>query len=527
MFKAMFRFQRRRSSILFKFGMLFCVFILVNLLVCGVFTYMFQDRVFLARQVKQLRYISEYLSVMIHSRGNDFAIYQKYFLKNCKDMQIPKNFTHDDMLKSQEEYERLFAANHAGKILGETIQFEELTPEVQMAFAIARHEYYVLIFEEACRIFDLKYVYYIVPDFDKLEACYMLDAVREGRSEEEPDLLLTGEIVEQVMERHKFLWEAWNTGKTPTNYDVFNNEYGHTYAWYSPLFMNDEKLGLICTEIAVSSYNHAIFMNTIQQLTIIAIILTIAVVTLLYVINRFYIKRIKLLSQDIFRYSFSKDAKLAGIIEKRMHGRDEISELGNQTASMIMELENYMKSLVEITNQLLETKEQVNAMSALAKKDALTGVGNRNAYEQEIKRIDWQIADGKACFGIVMIDLNYLKRINDTYGHEHGNFALKKCCSLICETFENSPVFRIGGDEFVVLLENDSCDNVQNCIDKFNRNIESQTHDKKLQVWERVSAAIGYAKFDPRQDESVYNVFKRADKAMYARKVAMKATRNY
>ncbi len=527
MFNTVFNFQRRKSSILFKFGILFCVFILVNLLVCGVFTYMFQDGIYLSRQRRQLRYISEYLSVIIHSRGNDFAIYQKYFLKNYKNMRIPKTFTHDDMLKSQEKYERLFKANHAGKILGENIAFEELTPEVQNAFAIARHEYYLLMFEEACRIFELQYVYYIVPYFEKLEACYVLDGVREGRSEKDPDSLLLGETVEQVMERHKFLWEAWNTGKTPTNYDVFDNEYGHTYAWYSPLYVNGEKLGLICTEIKVSSYNHAIFMNTFHQLLIIAAILTIAVAILLFVINKFYIKRIKLLSQDIFRYSFSKDAKLAGIIEKRMNGRDEISELGNQTASMIMELENYMKSLVEITNQLLATKEQVNAMSALANKDALTGVGNRNAYEQEIKRMDWQIADGKACFGIVMIDLNYLKRINDTYGHEHGNFALKKCCGLICETFENAPVFRIGGDEFVVLLENDSCDNAQSCIDNFNRNIEAQKHDKNLQVWEQVSAAIGYAKFDPRQDESVYNVFKRADKAMYARKVAMKATRNY
>ena len=268
-----------------------------------------------------------------------------------------------------------------------------------------------------------------------------------------------------------------------------------------------------------------IIVNTINQLVIIAVILIISVIIVLFVINKFYISRLKHLAQDIFKYSFSKDAKLASIIEKATAGHDEISELGNQTASMIMELENYMQSLVSITNQLSETKEQVNAMSKLANKDALTGVKNRNAYEQQVKHLEWHIDDGKTEFAIVMADLNYLKRINDTYGHEYGNFALKKCCNMLCEVFEKSSVFRIGGDEFVIVLENDDSKNVNEKIKQFYELLDTQNNDTNLQAWEKISVAVGFARFEPSQDEGVANVFKRADKAMYSKKIAMKANR--
>ena len=50
------------------------------------------------------------------------------------------------------------------------------------------------------------------------------------------------------------------------------------------------------------------------------------------------------------------------------------------------------------------------------------------------------------------IDLNNLKTINDTYGHDKGNIAIMKLANMICEVFSKSPVFRIGGDEFAVIL---------------------------------------------------------------------------
>ena len=96
---------------------------------------------------------------------------------------------------------------------------------------------------------------------------------------------------------------------------------------------------------------------------------------------------------------------------------------------------------------------------------------------------------------------------------------------LICHTFEHSPVFRIGGDEFVIILETSDLKNLDKLVDDFNSKISELCNDENLEQWEKISAAIGYAVFNPEIDSSVENVFKRADKAMYARKKQMKAVR--
>ena len=513
-----------KNSILFKFAIIFLLFIVLTLIETGILTYAYQESSYRKQQEKKLHDIADYLSLVIQVNGRDFANYQDFFLKHCKELLVPIDFTIESISESRRKFIDLFEEKYSLKNLSDNINIEELNHDVKMAYGVNMYEYYYTLFEEAKRRFNIAYVYYIVPNSNDLTACYMIDCIREKLPGNENYILL-GDIVPEDPKKHKFLWEAWETGKSPNGYDIFDNEYGHTYAWYVPLYIDGEKLGLIGVEIFVANYNQAILINVLWQLLIIAGILIVAVLLMLYTINKLYISRIKHLAEDIFQYSSSKDAKLAGIIEKTTAGRDEIAELGNQTAAMIMELENYMKSLINITNQLSETKEQVHVMSKLANKDALTGVKNRNAYEEEIKHLEWQIADGKTNFGIAMADLNYLKRINDTYGHEHGNFALKKCCDMLCKVFNKSSVFRIGGDEFVIILENEDYEQIEEKINQFNNMLNEQKEDPSLQVWEKISAAIGFAKFEPSQDEGVSNVFKRADKAMYTRKLAMKANR--
>ena len=123
------------------------------------------------------------------------------------------------------------------------------------------------------------------------------------------------------------------------------------------------------------------------------------------------------------------------------------------------------------------------------------------------------------------VDLNFLKRINDTFGHEKGNVAITGLCRLVCKTFSHSPVFRIGGDEFVVILKNSDYEEASILVGKFNAEIEKFAANEDLLQWEKISAAIGYALYDEKIDSGYDNVFRRADKAMYERKKAMKAVR--
>ena len=161
----------------------------------------------------------------------------------------------------------------------------------------------------------------------------------------------------------------------------------------------------------------------------------------------------------------------------------------------------------------------------MANKDALTGIRNRAAYEKEMQRLEWELADGETDFAIAMIDLNFLKRINDTYGHEQGNYAIKKLCYIVCHVFEHSPVFRTGGDEFVVILKNEDFKNRDKLTEEFYSQLELLGGDESLEPWEKISAAIGVAVYDKEYDSSVDNVLKRADEIMYACKKDMKAVR--
>lgn len=105
-----------------------------------------------------------------------------------------------------------------------------------------------------------------------------------------------------------------------------------------------------------------------------------------------------------------------------------------------------------------------------------------------------------------------------------GDMALRKLSGLICTVFMHSPVFRIGGDEFVVILKNNDYDEVDELVAEFRAKIDEfeRADARELKPWERISAAIGFVRYDPNLDSDVAGTFRRADKQMYACKQQMK-----
>ena len=149
----------------------------------------------------------------------------------------------------------------------------------------------------------------------------------------------------------------------------------------------------------------------------------------------------------------------------------------------------------------------------MANRDALTNVKNKRAYAQAEAELDRQIENawkfGQPKFAVVVCDLNGLKQINDTHGHKAGDDFIRAACSIICNVFKHSPVFRIGGDEFAVLLNGADHEQRQKlmakCIAGNNLKVES--------------VVLGDRSFSP---EELSDVFERADKLMYADKVKCK-----
>ena len=167
-------------------------------------------------------------------------------------------------------------------------------------------------------------------------------------------------------------------------------------------------------------------------------------------------------------------------------------------------------------------KQYIAGMQYKAYSDPLTHVKNKNALEETKERLQRQMRIGDARYAMLMLDVNNLKIINDSYGHDYGDEYLVNCCNAMCKVFEHSPVYRIGGDEFLVLLENAEYDRREDLIDEFNRIAEESMKEKN--AWKHVSVAKGLAVYES-SDTSPDDVLRRADLAMYEDKKRMKIVR--
>ena len=170
-------------------------------------------------------------------------------------------------------------------------------------------------------------------------------------------------------------------------------------------------------------------------------------------------------------------------------------------------------------NMAEHVKAHISDLNKRAYVDALTSVRNKGAFTAYIGEMEEKIdrgAEGKD-FAIEILDCNDLKTVNDGYGHEKGDIYLKTACRLICKTFQHSPVFRIGGDEFAVILKGDDFRNRETLTAAFEKSMAEISAAAKNK-WEEVNIAMGIAEYDPEQDSTIQDTIRRADEAMYTKK---------
>ena len=190
--------------------------------------------------------------------------------------------------------------------------------------------------------------------------------------------------------------------------------------------------------------------------------------------------------------------------EFNIRQNDEIGELAKSFAAAKFHIIQHMKQ-----------------MQGLAFQDSLTGVRNKMAYDNYIAELKSRIESGEIkSYGIAILDTNNLKEINDTYGHENGNAYLINSCKLICQIFTHSPVFRIGGDEFLVVLTGRDLDNHHELMSQLK---ESMDLTKNASFpWKQISIACGLAIASYAKATTIADTFNKADKNMYINKREIK-----
>ena len=221
---------------------------------------------------------------------------------------------------------------------------------------------------------------------------------------------------------------------------------------------------------------------------------------------------VRRLTEPLKRLTEASESIAEGNYDVRLEysGQDEVGRLTATFQHLVDHLNVYISDL-----------------NSRAYQDAMTSVRNRGAFTISARKLDDAVRTAKTKddmprYGVIMLDCNNLKKINDTFGHEKGDAYLRTSCSLVCRMFPHSPVFRMGGDEFAVLLRDGAYENREALMANFDYAMDE--HNKTArELWERVSMAKGMAIFDPESDKNMAGVLSRADELMYADKKRMKS----
>lgn len=212
-------------------------------------------------------------------------------------------------------------------------------------------------------------------------------------------------------------------------------------------------------------------------------------------------------------YIFLEDVRDA-VGNQRQFQTTKFKFIDNSGKQCLLGLCQDVTDAMRVKREYVERLAQVQSQ---AKVDSLTGVKNKNAYQEAEELLNHRIMEHRPPnFAITVLDVNDLKKINDTKGHKAGDEYICNACKIICKTFKHSPVFRIGGDEFAVISQNEDFDHIHELIDRIaNYNDQARQSDKPV-------IACGMAIYT--DEDCVASVFIRADKKMYENKKHLKSS---
>lgn len=174
--------------------------------------------------------------------------------------------------------------------------------------------------------------------------------------------------------------------------------------------------------------------------------------------------------------------------------------------------------IVDITRELekknLLLSEALTTIKRITNTDPLTGILNRRSFQRALKREISFARRHNLPLSFVMIDIDYFKRINDSYGHETGDRVLKSLARIIRKSIRNEDIFaRFGGEEFTLLLPNTSVESAVEVCERIRQKIEKT---KLKGIKEKITASFGITGLLPNDRE--IDILKRADDALYEAK---------
>lgn len=312
-----------------------------------------------------------------------------------------------------------------------------------------------------------------------------------------------------------------------------SSEWGTFYTGSKPLVASDgEVIGIISADIELSELHHQRRMFILQYVVMCAVLCTIGVALVVARLRQQVVNPIRRLDDAMQEFtragmmSVNEGNLMASLPEiPDSDTGNEIDDLTRSFQDMTRTIRLYMRDLETSHRETEKAEKAAIEMAGLAHKDTMTGVKNKTAYNEYIEQLDKEIASpsNKVEFAVVVIDVNDLKGVNDTYGHQRGDEYVIGTCQLMSQVFKHSPMFRIGGDEFVAILRNHDYVHRDELLGNLTDQLREAEHDEDADPWHRYSASVGMARYHRAMDERYSDVFTEADHKMYDNKKAYKA----
>ena len=415
-----------------------------------------------------------------------------------------------------DDYARL--ARGATNLMAEAVDGDKIEEYVEQNYELEEYREIVSYFKKLKENYpDILYIYVCRIEEDGGHIIFDLDAegVENGEAYE------VGYVFEL---EEPFASEIPNimAGKETLGYAVHTQEDGFLYSYIRPIYRSDGSYACsACVDFSMDYVQKADSVFTRNLFLILLLIAVILFTAEVVIIQKWVTKPIDELSHcaEKFAYKTEDDRRNnIELLEKvNIHTGDEIETVYEMLKNVATDSYMATANLSLAINDILDKDEQISEISKQAYQDSLTNVGSSSAFRRECEMLDEEIEEDMAKFGLIIFDINNLKYVNDTCGHDRGNDYIKGCCKIICEHFKHSPVFRIGGDEFAVVLRSRDYAEREELLRAVEEEFEKAYHNPDARPWERYSASAGIAVFTP-GDGSVHQVLKRADEQMYAAK---------
>lgn len=373
-------------------------------------------------QVKQTRSlckdrlmsVGSYLAELILKDPQVFVSYKNYYEEHYEDIRIPVDF--DNYEEAREKFFHEFKKTYPDKMFGTEVPIDDLTDELKNLYFTYYQEYWLLTFEKARESFNLPYTYFLLPNDETKMTVYMIDGERT-EDPAHPGYLYMGDSYYEEVEDHPLMWNTWKNGVRYDDVYEWNNEWGNTYSYYTPLVIDGKTIGLIVTEMGVGDVDDMIKNSTMAIAARLAIALGVLGVLTLWFINLNYLRRINHLSDQIRDFSASRAYDTADAIKSYPYGNDEIYLLAENTADMINDLKNSEDKIKRaaqyksdfLANMSHEIRTPMNAivgLSDLLKSESITDRAREYAE---------QIGSSSNALLVVIDDILDFSRIEDGY----------------------------------------------------------------------------------------------------------------